>query len=353
VRVDPAGGGTDAPPFSIDQGGTVVNFGVNLHAYASVDLRPKGEGVTIWSLDRGVGVTAPSVEALADEEPLRFLRAFVRRLVPPGDSVLLVTDSDVPMGSGLGGSGALGVAIVAAIDRAYGRERSRAETAELGNQVERGDLGFAGGSQDSYSAAFGGLNRLEYHRGGGTTRHEVSASEATRLALESASLLVFTGKAQRAQHVSGKIHEGIRGEQSKDDDSPTLRALLTLREAAKAMAAALERCDLAGYVAALSESNRSLYALHPSCRSADHERCIDELGDAILGAKTCGAGGGGFLLLHTRPDRRRECWRRAEELGAQVWPMTIDREGVVTWEEAPASEEEVRRCREMARGAHH
>ena len=341
VRVDPAGGGTDAPPFCIDHGGMVVNFGVNLHAYATVDRLAPGEGVVIYSSDLDQGVEAASIAALPDEGCLEFLGGFVRRLVPQEDSILLVTESDVPAGGGLGGSGAIGVAIVAAIDCAYGHTRSRAEIAALANEIERVDLGYPGGSQDSYGAALGGMNRLEYYKGGGTVPHGIAASDDTRRALERASILVYTA----AAHVSGSIHEDIRRSYA-DKSSPTLGAMLSLREQASKMCAALEAPDIDGYIDALNESCRSLYALHPSCDSEDHRRLFRELDDLILGGKTCGAGGGGFALLHTRPGRRGECIRRATEIGARVWPLTIDLEGVVSWTEDPASDDEVRRYRD-------
>ena len=63
-RVDPAGGGTHAPPFSIEHGGTVVNIGVSRHAFASVTRLPKGNGITIYSEDLGSGVWAPNIDEL-------------------------------------------------------------------------------------------------------------------------------------------------------------------------------------------------------------------------------------------------------------------------------------------------
>ena len=77
VRVDPAGGGSDAPPFSVEHGGMVVNIGIGRHAFASVDRLPEGSGVIIYS-EEGVGVTAPSVDELPGRR--EFLEAFVRRL---------------------------------------------------------------------------------------------------------------------------------------------------------------------------------------------------------------------------------------------------------------------------------
>ena len=341
VRVDPAGGGTDAPPFSVEHGGMVVNIAIGRHAFASVDRLPQGSGIIIYSEDLGVGVTAPTVAELPGR--LEFLEAFVGRLADPADSLLLVTESDVPAGAGLGGSGAVGVAVAAAIDRAYGRQRSQAETAALANSVERGDLGYPGGDQDSFGAALGGINRLEYVQGGGTRPHRVAVPDETRRALEHRSLLIYTSEA----HVSGNIHQDIKDSYALED-SPTVAAMIRLREEAGKMAAALEAGDLDAYVDSLNASCRNLYRLHPRCDSAAHRRCFKELGDVILGGKTCGAGGGGAMLVFTKPGRRRECLRRAEEMGALAWPVTIDFDGVQTWTGPAATEHEVERYRKLA-----
>lgn len=344
VRVDPAGGGTDAPPFSVEHGGLVVNIAIQRHAYASVDRLPAGEGVIIYSDDLQAGIATRSVEDSCPGE-LEFLQAFVRRLVPPGESLLLVTESDVPPGAGLGGSGALGVAVVAAIDHAYGRQRSARETAALANEIERRDLGFPGGDQDSYAAASGGIQRLEYPVGGGTVPRAIEVDEELRLTLEQRSLLIYTSEA----HVSGNIHQEIKESYARED-STTLDAMVRLRETAKRMATALETGDLGGYAEGLNASCENLYRLHSSCDSEAHRRYFDELDDLILGGKTCGAGGGGFMLVLTRPGRRRRCIRTAESLGGIVWPMCIDFHGVKSWAGEPRTREDVERYRSLVAG---
>ena len=137
-----------------------MNFAINRHVFASVERLSSGDGVTIYSEDLQQGVTADSISVLP-EGRLDFLQGFIRRLVPQDESILLVTESDVPAGAGLGGSGALGVAVVAALDHAFGRVRTPSETAQVANDIERRDLGYPGGSQDSFAAALGGINKLE------------------------------------------------------------------------------------------------------------------------------------------------------------------------------------------------
>ena len=342
VRADPSGGGTDAPPFRIEHGGAVVNFAVNHHVFASAQRLAKGQGVIIWSMDLHQGTVTDSVGDLARDSHLEFVKAFVFRLVSRDESLLLLTDSDVHPGSGLGGSGALGVAIVKALDHAWGRQRSAPETAALANDIERKDLGYPGGDQDSYGAALGGIHLFQYAQGGSISARSLDISDATRLAMEHNSLLIYTG----AAHVSASIHEDIKTSYAKDN-SPTLRAMMVLREQALSMADSLENGDLTGYAAALSESCRQLYNLHESCDCAEHRRYFNVLGEFIQGGKTCGAGGGGFMLVFTKPGRRRDCIRKAEELGGLVLPVTIDRTGVTSWSEPPMDSAQIERWRQL------
>ena len=343
VRVDPAGGGTDAPPFCIEHGGAVVNFSVQRHAFATAQKLEAGSGVVLFAMDLQQGVVAESVSELRDEKILEFVKAFIERMVPDNDSILLATETDVPPGSGLGGSGALGVAIVAAIDRAYGRERSPLETASLANEIERIDLGYAGGDQDSYGSALGGINYFQYHQGGGMTPHKLSVSNETICALQHGSLLIYSGEA----HVSESIHEDIKRSYALED-SPTVKSMHALREQAQSMAKSLENGNLREYAAALGESCRQLYNLHESCNCPEHRKLFEAIDDCILGGKTCGSGGGGFVLVFTEPGRRYECRSLAEKLGGVVWPVTIDFEGVTCWLAPELGSEEVNRFRQLA-----
>ena len=303
----------------------MVNFAINRYVFASVDRLSAGNGVTVYSEDLREGVTADSISTLPVGR-LDFLQGFIRRLVPEGESVLLITESDVPAGAGLGGSGALGEAVVAALDHAFGRVRTPSETARVANDIERGVLGYPGDSQDSFAAALGGINKLVYAKGGGVAHHPVKISRDTLMDLEQHSLLIHTSEA----HVSGNIHQDILDSYGRKN-SPTFNALVCLREAANSMAAALEVGDMAGYVDNLNLSCENLYRLHPSCDSSAHREYCIELEEHILGRKTCGAGGGGGMMVYTRPGHRRACLLCARELGGVVWPVTLDFKGAVTW----------------------
>jgi galactokinase/mevalonate kinase-like predicted kinase len=261
------------------------------------------------------------------------------------DDFLLVTQSDVPVRTGLGGSGAMGVAITTACLRATGRQvADQAEVALLANEIERGDLGFAGGSQDSFGAAVGGAKKIVLHRGGGVTCSRLNLLPGVVERLERDMLLIYTGGID----LSGTIHEDIKRSYAMEN-SPTIAAMDALKAAANDMANALEEGDLSGFVNALNRSRRNHYALHSSCDSDTLRAFFAALDPFIVGGKTCGAGGGGFIAVVTKPGCKHAAADAAEALGGQVWPFKMDHDGAIAWEEEDWTADEVRQLTSKAR----
>jgi len=82
------------------------------------------------------------------------LWAFTKRgiAVPQCDFAIV---SDVPMGAGLGSSGALGVAVATAINALVDAPLDARGIAEVANEGERGFVGVSSGIMDQFASAFG------------------------------------------------------------------------------------------------------------------------------------------------------------------------------------------------------
>lgn len=325
VRVDLFGGGTDAPPYCTAYGGCVVNVGIQPHVHAVLHVRPASARITL----RSAGLGEETVTGLDELDPacsrLPLLAALVRHLAPPWGLELDIA-SDVPPGSGLGSSGAVGTAAVAVLCAALGRAVTQVALAELGNHVERNVMGAPGGSQDSYGAALGGINVIRYTPGADTCAESLTVPAHVPLELERRCVLVYTGEA----HLSGSIHADIRTGYA-DEHGPTRRALCRLHEVGEAGAAALAAGDLDAFAHLLTDNWLAHQQLHPSCNSERLRAFHEAAAPHARGGKTCGAGGGGCVLFLAREGRREALIDVCRALGGRIFPFAIDRTGVVAW----------------------
>src|SRR5207247_7417320 len=78
------------------------------------------------------------------------------RMLPVQATCTLATRCDAPRGSGLGASGAMDVALVAALALARGERLAEREIAEQGWYLEAVEAQLSGGREDEVGAARGG-----------------------------------------------------------------------------------------------------------------------------------------------------------------------------------------------------
>jgi D-glycero-alpha-D-manno-heptose-7-phosphate kinase len=326
LRVDLAGGWTDVAPYAGKRGGTVVNVALSLHAHVLV--RRGGTGVRLRALDLGAVVSAGRIADLRADGELALVKAAARLHAPEGP-MEIVTRSDAPPGSGLGGSGALGVALIAALEAMRDMRRHPAEVAGLAFETETREAGIIGGKQDQYAAALGGLQFLAFGDPEvAATRLSVPAGALREL--EQSLVLCYTG----ASRVSGDTHRRVweafaRGERA------TVAALDGLREAAFAMRTALERGALGDVARLLDENWACQQALAEGIRTptmAALETVGREAG--ADGVKACGAGAGGCLAFLARPGREADVAEALRAAGGVILHAGFDMMGVATWEAA-------------------
>src|SRR5512134_3294420 len=158
VRLDFAGGWTDVPPFSSREGGAVTSATIGLSVRASAS---RSERWRFVAAELGADLSLDTIDGNPGDRRLALHVSTARRLAG-ATPVTLTTQSDVPPGSGLGSSGALGVALVEALATLDGRTVTPDDAAALAFEVETVGAGVPGGKQDQYSAAHGGFNLMRF-----------------------------------------------------------------------------------------------------------------------------------------------------------------------------------------------
>jgi D-glycero-alpha-D-manno-heptose-7-phosphate kinase len=308
VRLDFAGGWTDVPPFSDREGGQVVSAAISLRVQA--EFEPGGVGFLLQAEDLGQTERVAAPTGLGRGEGLPLHKAALRML-PAGPGTLR-TRSAVPPGSGLGSSGALDVALVAALAAARGDEYSRDEIAALGYQLEATEAGLPGGRQDQYSAALGGFNRLSFKAE--VVGIEPLLLDAAFLAeLERRTVICYTGRSR----VSGDMISRVMGAYAQGEPGVT-GSLRQLADLSSEMFEALRAADLVRVGRLLSANWAAQQRLDPQMATPEMaalERAVQNAG--ALGGKAAGAGAGGCMFFIVGEDRD-QVLRAARSAGATV-----------------------------------
>jgi D-glycero-alpha-D-manno-heptose-7-phosphate kinase len=188
------------------------------------------------------------------------------------------------------------------------RMRDKQALAADAIHVEQEVLGEAVGAQDQVSAAFGGLNRINFLPNGSFDVRRVLASSDRLAELEQNLALYFTGFSRIASVVA---NEQVKMTPNKTRELRTMQGLVDEAESI-----------LADSHRSLDDFGRLLHEGWQLKRSLTNKITtpeIDEIYQAgrdagALGGKLLGAGGGGFMLFFVPPERREQLRLRLKKL---------------------------------------
>jgi D-glycero-alpha-D-manno-heptose-7-phosphate kinase len=326
LRISFAGGGTDVPPFPAEQGGLVLNATINRYAYGTLRPRPD-DSIQISSHDYGLSTQFGVHEPLVFDGKLDLAKAAIRRFAgreSRGFDLLL--HSNAPPGSGLGSSSAMMVALIGALAEYRNLPVTDYELAELAHSIEREELGIKGGRQDQYAAAFGGFNFIELSEDR-VVVNPLRVAPDVMLELEHNLLLCYTGTTRQSDHIIED--QTARFEQGNED---AVAGLIAQKELAVEMKNALLQRRLRDFGELLHTAWEAKKRLSTRISNDRIEELYEEARrSGAIGGKVTGAGGGGYVLLYCRYDRKHEVAERMIAMDAGVAEFAFEPNGLRTW----------------------
>ena len=337
LRLGLAGGGSDVSPYADEYGGCVLNVTIDRYATATAESLPDGE-VVLHAADLDVVERLTAAPRLNADEGLRLHRGVYNRMVREFNGgrpapVRLTTHVDSPMGSGLGSSSALVVAMVAAMGEYLSAPLGEYDVARLAFEIERIELGLNGGKQDQYAAAFGGFNFMEFGPGERVVVNPLRIRASVSNEVQASLVLFFTGASRESARIIDQQSDALRR------GGVPLDAMHQLKQEAILMKEALLHGDHGSMAGILSRG----WAAKKRTSSAVSNPEIERLHAAAMDAgaragKVSGAGGGGFLMFIVDPVRRTDVIRAlTAEPGGRIEVCGITHEGVVVWRGQPST----------------
>jgi len=330
LRLGLAGGGTDVAPYSDTFGGNVLNASISLYAKTTIRPLPEREVVFI-SADRKEEYRGPLRPELPIDGRLDLLKAVHNRVSRDfgeiGQGYEMTSYVDAPAGSGLGTSSTLTVAALTAFAGWLSLPLGEYDLARLAYEIERRDLGWAGGKQDQYAATFGGFNFMEFSAGDKVIVNPLRIRSDVLRELETSFVLYYLGTSR----LSAKIIEAqSKGVASREEKS--MEAMHKLKEQAILMKEAI----LKGHLEDIGPILDFGWKYKKQTSSAVSNPMIDNIYAEALhagatGGKISGAGGGGFMMFFCPGNTRYSVIDKLSSIGGEFRRFNFEENGAAFW----------------------
>lgn len=316
-------------PYSDIYGGAILNATVDMFAYTTIEPTDDGKVVFIAPDKHLTEEYSNATEVDTDGYFILHKGVYnriVRQFTHHPLSMRIASFVDVPAGSGMGTSSTLVVSILGAYVEWLKLPLGEYDIARLAYEIERVDLGLAGGKQDQYAATFGGFNFMEF-KDDNVIVNPLRIRQRYQDELCHNLLLYYTD----TSHVSADI---IKEQQQnvKAKNNSSIESMHKLKEQAIQMKEALLKGDIdhIGEILdfgwrykkqmAKSISNPRIDAIYEAARKA-----------GASGGKISGAGGGGFMFFYCPGLTRHSVADALMQFGGIVHRYEFTTEGLKAW----------------------
>ena len=324
VRISFSGGGTDISAYFNNFPSIVLCSTINKYCTASVIVRSDCE-IHIISKDLNISYIAKCIEEIKFGDDLDLIKSAIK-IMEPNFGFNLETFAEFEPGTGLGGSSALVVSVLGALNHFRNEQQlDFYQLADLAYQVERIDMNMHGGWQDQYATSFGGFNWIEFNKNKVIVNPLLMRREVL-LELEY-NLMLFK---LEGRHDSGSIQEDyIDKINKKEVDNKLIDQM-------KALVLKMKESLLLGQVKSfgdlLHDSWELKQKMNQSVTNAYVNKCYKiARNNGALGGKLLGAGKTGYLLIYASPLYQKSIKDSLAKKGVIQELFKFDKNGLEVW----------------------
>lgn len=328
LRLGLAGGGTDLSTYCDNYTGYILNATISLYVHCTIEVTEENE-IVFEASDIAETIKYSSKKNLPLDGNLDLFKGIYNRIVKDFVneplSFKLTTYSDVPSGSGLGGSSTLVVAVIKAFVEWLNLPLGEYDIARLAFEIEREDIGIVGGAQDQYAATFGGFNFMEFYKNKRVIVNPLRIKNWIIDELEASIVLYFTNITRQASQIESE-------KKSLLSDDNSLQAMHEVKQDAILMKEALLKGELMTFAKILGKSWEAKKRVSKAISNDEINRIYDLAIDAgAYSGKVSGAGGGGFMFFMINPVKKLHLVKKLNDQNGRVINLHFVREGTRGW----------------------
>jgi D-glycero-alpha-D-manno-heptose-7-phosphate kinase len=306
LRLGWAGGGSDVSPYSDSHGGYVLNSTIDLYANCTISAR-SDDHCLLSMPDSGLSEKVPAVVSMPTTGPFCLIKGVYNRIVRDFNQSRplpcnITTYSDAPIGSGLGASSTLVVALISSFREWLSLPLGEYDIAHLAYEIERIELGLQGGRQDQYAAAFGGTNFIEFYGQDRVIVNPLRIKDWILDELEASLVLYYTGVSRESAQIIKK-----QIDRAQSDDPEYISTLSAVKQDAVSMKQALLRGELGEFARILGQAWKNKKSMAEGITNDSINKVYDlAISAGAFAGKISGAGGGGFMMFIVEPTCRNK-----------------------------------------------
>jgi D-glycero-alpha-D-manno-heptose-7-phosphate kinase len=288
-RISFFGGGTDYPAWYREHGGSVISTTINKYSFLVLRKLPK-----IFDYNYRVRYYEKQETQEIDDISIPVIREAIKYMNYQ-QGVDITHHGDLPNRTGIGSSSSFSVSLLHGLSVLKNENITKRQLALEAIHLEQEILGESVGSQDQVAAAFGGFNRINF---GGESEFlctPLPLKKSTLKELESWVQLFFTEQLRNAHDIADKKITNIKNKKINLKD---MQDLVIEAESV------LFSDNIYRFANLLNDQWMIKKEMEESISNSDIDDIYKKgIKAGAVGGKLLGAGGGGFILFLTPPER--------------------------------------------------